>query len=254
VIMAPLESQARTIRSSRQPPPDARATRVVISIFGIVVGLAAIEHGVGEISQGSARPASLLIQSWPDTAAFTVLAGEPALTVLPTFLLSGILTCDRCLGTVCLVGVLFGRCFVQRCGGGLVLILLSLVLLLTGGGLGPPLIGLILGVAALRMHALPRYEVRRFLLPLARVWEWALVAGGGGIPGPVAWNSTVGPLRGSRQRHHGVRPRTLLLRCVDSVAGRCPNCRSTSSGTPRVGSHGHKVGRISTALRTCRNR
>lgn len=64
----------------------------MISIFGIVVGLAAIEHGVGEVSQGSARPASLLIQSWPDTAAFTVLAGEPALTVLPTFLLSGILT------------------------------------------------------------------------------------------------------------------------------------------------------------------
>lgn len=204
---------------------------------------------MGEISQGSARPASLLIQSWPDTAAFTVLAGEPALPVLPTFLLNGILTV-----IVALALSVWSVFFVQRCGGGLVLILLSLVLLLTGGGLGPPLIGLILGVAALRMHALPRYEVRRFLLPLARVWEWALVAGGGGIPGPVAWNSTVGPLRGSRQRHHGVRPRTLLLRCVDSVAGRCPNCRSTSSGTPRVGSHGHKVGRISTALRTCRNR
>ncbi|HET9304226.1 MAG TPA: hypothetical protein VFO20_15760 [Propionibacteriaceae bacterium] len=83
---------ARSIGNSCQPPPDASATRVVISIFGIVVGLAAIEHGVGEVSQGSARPASLLIQSWPDTAAFTVLAGEPALTVLPTFLLSGILT------------------------------------------------------------------------------------------------------------------------------------------------------------------
>ncbi|HET9304225.1 MAG TPA: hypothetical protein VFO20_15755 [Propionibacteriaceae bacterium] len=62
-------------------------------------------------------------------------------------------------------------------GRGLVLILLSLVLLLFGGGLGPPLIGLILGVAALRMHAIPRHEVRRFLSPLARVWEWALVAG-----------------------------------------------------------------------------
>jgi hypothetical protein len=44
VIMAPLESQARTIRSSRRPPPDAGTTRVVISIFGIVVGLAAIEQ------------------------------------------------------------------------------------------------------------------------------------------------------------------------------------------------------------------
>jgi hypothetical protein len=79
--------------------------------------------------------------------------------------------------------------FVQRRGGGLVLILLSLILLLVGGGLGPPLIGLILGVAALRMHAIPRHEVRRFLLPLARVWEWALVAGVAGylalLPGTV---------------------------------------------------------------------
>jgi hypothetical protein len=107
-----------------------------------------------------------------DTAAFTVLAGEPALTVLPTFLLSGILTV-----IVGLALSVWSVSFVQRRGGGLVLILLSLVLLLTGGGLRPPLSGLILGVAALRMHALPRHEVHRFLLPLARVWKWALVAG-----------------------------------------------------------------------------
>jgi hypothetical protein len=157
---------------------------VVISIFGIVVGLAAIEHGVGEISQGSARPAGLLIQSWPDTAAFTVLAGEPALTVLPTFLLSGILTM-----IVALALSVWSVFFVQRRGGGPVLILLSLGLLLFGGGLGPPLIGVILGVAALRVHALPRHEVRRFLLPLGQGWKWALVAGVAGylalLPGTV---------------------------------------------------------------------
>jgi hypothetical protein len=50
---------------------------VVISIFGIVVGLAAIEHGVGEISQGSVRPASLLIRSWSDTAASAFLPVNP---------------------------------------------------------------------------------------------------------------------------------------------------------------------------------
>jgi hypothetical protein len=157
---------------------------VVISIFGIVVGLASIEHGVGEISQRSARPAGLLIQSWADTAAFSVLAGEPALTVLPTFVLSGILTVM--VASALSVWSVF---FVQRRGGGLVLILLSLILLLVGGGLGPPLIGVILGVAALRMHALPRHEVRRLLLPLAWVWKWALVAGVAGylalLPGTV---------------------------------------------------------------------
>jgi hypothetical protein len=175
---------ARSIRNSRRPPPDARATKVVISIFGIVVGLAAIEHGVGEISQGSARPASLLIQSWPDTAAFTVLAGEPALTVLPTFLLGGILTV-----IVALALTVWSVLFVQRRGGGLVLILLSLLLLLVGGGFAPPLIGLILGVAALRMHSVPRRKPRRFLIPLARAWKWILAVGVAGylalVPGTV---------------------------------------------------------------------
>ena len=122
---------ARSIRNSRQPAPDARAARVVISIFGILAGLAAIEHGVGEISQGSIRPAGLLIQSWPDTDAFAVLAGEPALTVLPTFLLSGVLTV-----IIALALSVWSVLFVQRRGGGLVLILLSLILLLVGGGLG----------------------------------------------------------------------------------------------------------------------
>ena len=42
---------------------EAKATRVVIAIFGILAGLAAVEHGIGEISQGSIRPVVLLIQS-----------------------------------------------------------------------------------------------------------------------------------------------------------------------------------------------
>jgi hypothetical protein len=53
---------------------DARATRVVIAIFGILTGLAAIEHGIGEIRQGPTRPTGLLIQSWPDTEAFAICA------------------------------------------------------------------------------------------------------------------------------------------------------------------------------------
>jgi hypothetical protein len=37
----------------------ARATRVVILIFGVLAGLAAIEHGIGEIRL--AHPTNLLI-------------------------------------------------------------------------------------------------------------------------------------------------------------------------------------------------
>jgi hypothetical protein len=157
MISSAVGSKTRTgAKTIRPAPVEARATRVVIAIFGILAGLAGIEHGIGEISQGSIRPAALIIESWPDATAFAILGGEPALTVLPNLLLGGVLTV--------IIAAAFGIwsvAFVQRRGSGLVLILLSLVLLLVGGGFAPPLIGLILGVAALRMHSVPRRKPRR---------------------------------------------------------------------------------------------
>ncbi|HEX6760521.1 MAG TPA: hypothetical protein VF086_19260 [Propionibacteriaceae bacterium] len=156
----------------------------MISIFGILAGLAAIEHAIGEISQGSIRPLGLLIQSWPNVAAFDILAGEPALTVLPNLLLSGVLTV-----IIAVALAVWSVAFVHRPGGGLVLILLSALLLLVGGGLGPPLLGMILGVSAVRMHSVPRRAPRRFLLPLARIWPWIMAVGVAGylalLPGTV---------------------------------------------------------------------
>ncbi len=42
------------------------ARRLVISTLGGLVGLAGIEHGIGEILQGSTAPAGLFILSWPE--------------------------------------------------------------------------------------------------------------------------------------------------------------------------------------------
>lgn len=58
----------------------------MITAFGVVVALAGIEHGVGELLQGATRPDGLFIESWPDTAAFEILSGEPAMTVVPSLL------------------------------------------------------------------------------------------------------------------------------------------------------------------------
>ena len=43
--------------------------------------------------------------------------------------------------------------FIGRKHGGLVLILLSVALILVGGGLGPPILGVIVGFAATRINA-----------------------------------------------------------------------------------------------------
>jgi len=86
----------------------------------------AASHGPGEMLQGNISPDGLVIEAWPE---LTVLAGEPAMTIIPSFLVTGILTIIFGL----LVAVWAAK-FVQRKNGGLVLILLSIIMLLVGGG------------------------------------------------------------------------------------------------------------------------
>jgi hypothetical protein len=74
----------RLDRPADQPRMQATdATRIVASVFGVLAGLAGIEHGVGEMLQGSVQSTGFAIESWPQSAALEVLAGEPAITIIP---------------------------------------------------------------------------------------------------------------------------------------------------------------------------
>lgn len=143
-----------------------------MSVFGVLAGLAGIEHGVGEMLQGSGRPAGLMIESWPHSAALEVLGGEPAMTIVPNLFVTGLLAV-----LVSLAMVIWSGWFVDRRHGGLILIALSALLLLVGGGFGPPLIGIISGVAVM----VPSVESRRqpgvVSRALARSWPWITGAG-----------------------------------------------------------------------------
>ena len=152
------------------------ATRVTVSTFGIIVGLAGIEHGIGEVLQGNVTPEGVTIESWPESELLGILAGEPAMTIVPNLLLTGILAI-----LASLIFLVWVTMFVQRKHGGLVLILLSVVMLLVGGGFGPPLLGIMLGTAATRINA-PLNWWRAHLTAgsqrfLARLWPWSLVTG-----------------------------------------------------------------------------
>ncbi|MBE0697816.1 MAG: hypothetical protein IH586_12915 [Anaerolineaceae bacterium] len=123
------------------------ATSIQISTFGGLVGLIGIEHGLGEILQGNQVPDGLLFPSWPGSPFFRVLGGEPALTIIPNLLITGILAT-----LVSLIYLVWAILFVQRKHGGLVLIMLTIPMLLVGGGIFPPLLGFLIGVAATRIH------------------------------------------------------------------------------------------------------
>ena len=148
------------------------ATRIVVSTFGALVAFAGIEHGVGEILQGPLAPGGVAIESWPDVKAFQILAGEPAMTVIPNLLVTGVLAV-----IVALAFGIWSVTFVERRHGGLVLIALSVLLLLVGGGFAPPLMGIILGIAATRIGAVSRRPPGGVARAMGRVWPWALGVG-----------------------------------------------------------------------------
>jgi hypothetical protein len=150
-----------------------KATRIVATSFGIIAGIAGLEHGYFEIVQGNTRPISLMFASMgpPCVPEEIWNACEPAMTILPTFLVTGILAVI--LGLLILI---WSAAFVQRKNGGIVLILLSVALLLLGGGIFPPLIGLIGGAAAIQINKpLAGKSTGSILRFAAKLWPWPLV-------------------------------------------------------------------------------
>lgn len=69
------------------------------------------------------------------------MGGEPGMTIVPNLLVTGILNI-----VISLAVVVWAACTHDK-KGGRILILLSLLMLLVGGGLGPPVIGVLAGVA-----------------------------------------------------------------------------------------------------------
>lgn len=153
-----------------------RATQTTATVLGLTAGVAGIEHGYFEVLQGNARPEGLMIPSMgpPCVPELSWNQCEPAMTILPSFLITGILAI--LLGVIVMA---WSGLFVQRKRGGLVLILLSIALLLFGGGIFPPLIGIIAGALGTRINK-PLHPGRsrlsgRPLRALAVLWPWSLI-------------------------------------------------------------------------------
>ena len=114
-------------------------TVAVASILGIFAGIGGASHGPGEILQGNIAPDGIIIEAWP---ALTSLAGEPAITFIPSFSLSGMVT----VITGFAVTIWAATLRIQSKNGALVLILLSTMMLFVGGGLIPPALGVVAGI------------------------------------------------------------------------------------------------------------
>jgi hypothetical protein len=149
------------------------ATKSVARWLGVIAGIAGIEHGYFEILQGNTSPDGLVISSiGPPCLPDEIWnACEPAMTMIPNFLISGILSV--LLGFMLIIGSVL---FIQMKYAGWGMILLSILLLLTGGGFFPPLIGVIGGLAGIKINKpIVEKQPGRFMQSAARLWPWPLV-------------------------------------------------------------------------------
>ena len=147
------------------------AARIAASTFGVLAGLGGLTHGVGEMLQGNISPIGMFIDSWTQGPIATHMGGDPAMTIVPNLLITGVLATIVSLATIA-----WAAAFVQRKHGGAVLILLSIAMLLVGGGFGSPIIGTLAGIAGTSINApLTWWRTRlagnagRFL---AQLWPW----------------------------------------------------------------------------------
>jgi hypothetical protein len=152
-----------------------RATRLVAATLGALVGLAGIDHGIFEFLQGPTQPEGLMIAAIDPDQRFWIYGEETALTIIPSFLISGILSVI--FGVIVIV---WSVGFIDRKHAAPVLMLLSIALFLVGGGFAPIFMALIASLAASRIHKPLKFW--RAVLPvplqkiLGRIWKWVLVA------------------------------------------------------------------------------
>jgi len=117
--------------------------RLVASSVGFVAGLAGLEHGLFEILQGNVAPSGNVIDAIGPLQRLWEHGAEPAFTLVPNFLATGILAT-----IVSLIFIVWATAFVERRRGTLVLGILSVAMFLVGGGFAPPICAIMAIVAA----------------------------------------------------------------------------------------------------------
>jgi hypothetical protein len=150
------------------------ATHIVAATMGVLVGLAGVEHGFFEILQGNLRPNGILIQAIGPAQRYWEHGTETALTVLPSYLMSGILSI--LLGVLV---ILWSILFIDRRHGAGVLLLLCILLFLTGGGFAPIFMAVLASLAATQIGKPMKFWSRLpegLLRLLARIWLVSLIA------------------------------------------------------------------------------
>jgi hypothetical protein len=153
-----------------------RTTRTIVSILGAFFAIGGIDHGVFEILHGNTPTTGLFIQAIGLANRFWVYGTEDAFTLIPNFLLTGILAV---LFSLAIMAWLIG--FIDTPHGPSVFFLLFVCLFLVGGGVGQVFFFIPAWAVSTRINrpltwwqkVLPETTRRK----LSRFWPISLAAG-----------------------------------------------------------------------------
>jgi len=139
--------------------------------LGILAGIMGIEHGIGEVLEGYRPTDSVFILSWPNSAFFEIMAGEPAMTLIPNYFITGLLAIffSGAFLTVLVKPGLDRKAII-------ILVALLILMLLTGAGFGPPILGIIAVLIVLKRNSplnLWRKLPSKLHTVLSRLWPWS---------------------------------------------------------------------------------
>lgn len=152
-----------------------RATRINVTTVGVIFGIGGITHGCSETLQSNTPTHGFFINAIAAGSSWTRWreGGEAAFTLVPNFLLTGILAI---LVGLAIIGWSLGA--VHKSHGALVYLLLFVLLFLVGGGIGQVIFFIPAWAVATRIHkplswwhkVLPA----SFRRVLASMWPWLL--------------------------------------------------------------------------------
>ena len=148
-----------------------KATTRLFLTLGVLAGIMGIEHGIGEVLEGYRPTDSVFILSWPDSAFFEIMSGEPAMTMIPNYFVTGLFA----IFFSCVFLVVFVKPSLDR-KAILVLFALLIFMLLTGAGFGPPILGLIAVLIALKRNSPLKTWSKfppKFHSVLSMLWPWS---------------------------------------------------------------------------------
>jgi hypothetical protein len=150
------------------------ATKTVASTFGVLVGLAGIQHGIFEILQGNVATNDFMIDAIGTEQMFWEYATETALTIIPNFLITGIFAV-----IFGLLVTIWSWAFIERKYGAWIFGLLSLILWLIGGGFAPILMALFSFLAAIKIKSSLSWWRNHLPISLgnflSKLWPWSLI-------------------------------------------------------------------------------